>query len=1260
MAERIVQIKIDGDDGGYRATVERIIEKNNQLNRSAIQGAQQTMAAWSRMQSVLSGVGTQLAGLVSVGAFIVFARQAIEAAGRIQDLADQTGLTARTLSGLKTPLEQSGVTLDDFANGVVRLQKSLVDSRGEQTAFALKMRDLLKVSSDPEQFLQKFAQKLADIKNPAERTAFALEAASRGGAKLGPVFLQIADQGLDKFRNSASAMANETVARLDELGDAFVGFKNQVLASFGTGIGALGDFSGAVRQFGSLVGSTIAFILAHKDAILLLGAGVAALTGHWLAAAAALAAYIGLANNYRGDLGALNALNEKQLALEQQLLTVEEARRKGQRSGLASDEVYNRMLADQNNLTKEKQTLIDKLRADNDKPAATQTTALGLGDKEKEQLLKNAQALANLRKEIDQVNLSILQESANLRDTDSASDEYRQKLIAAQVAVVELDKAEKIAAAEKDNTIGAVRGAINELARQKINLIDVKEQAFQYAKSIEQITNANKFLADSESAENAQKEQNRQEIETEFNLRQQLLSVQLETLRAKGLESQAAQLELTELIRLNEERKKALDQAAQEGKIFRQPGENSLADAQINLAKTKLEQLGVASVNVGHAIADTLNDIFTAAIQGTLKFSDIGKSLLAGVARTAGDFFTQVLNKKLGFENIILSNMNGLPGQMNSAFTSGVNALPGGQIGQGGGVVGPGGGGQPNIFGGNGLFSGLPIGNLLGNIFSNGGTTGFGSAPAGVAGPALSNGGFFSNPLGAFQAGGGSLFSGGAAVGGGLLASLLNTGWQGQVGSLLGNVVGSLAASTTIGTAITTSIAGALSGVVGGTIAGLLAGMVIPGIGAIIGVLISLLFKHVPNPTVFVKTVLGFFYDQTLQAFSFFEAATITKALEIKGSKAKQVLEEHQQILNDLGDKFTDLLNIFPTNVHDVIAAQLDNANRVLGDIFGSKKYTDLGKRNIRKELDDLKEKEGPLGFFVALRGAIGAGIGQTLNLAGLPGLTDLINQQLPAPPNPTPRDFPFRGGAGGLLPPEGAEEFGKFIDALKQFAGFTSTLANISPRGITPFLTDADKAQLQAEIAQVLLTPGDKFAGAVDQMLERVKPLADFLQTSVTEASNLFGKGLMAAFDAATDSDASRAFLDTLHEGVREKILSGITESFIASAQFTDLLAPIQQTIRDFTQQALATGQTPDIDAFRRALLPAIEDISTRGETLDPLVQALRDLIGSLGLLTDQQQANSAPHVEINIENYGNDMTPQELARMIGDMLNGSTAPPS
>src|SRR5207245_9458517 len=99
-----------------------------------------------------------------------------------------------------------------------------------------------------------------------------------------------------------------------------------------------------------------------------------------------------------------------------------------------------------------------------------------------------------------------------------------------------------------------------------------------------------------------------------------------------------------------------------------------------DLAEVRMQQLGVASVNIGQAISSTVNDIFTAAIQGTLKYSDIGKSVLAGVARTAGDFLTQILNKKLGFEKIVLENLNGLPGQANSAVAAGVAQLPGGGI----------------------------------------------------------------------------------------------------------------------------------------------------------------------------------------------------------------------------------------------------------------------------------------------------------------------------------------------------------------------------------------------------------------------------------------------------------------------------------------------------------------------------------------------------------------------------------------------------
>src|SRR6185295_16894563 len=90
---------------------------------------------------------------------------------------------------------------------------------------------------------------------------------------------------------------------------------------------------------------------------------------------------------------------------------------------------------------------------------------------------------------------------------------------------------------------------------------------------------------------------------------------------------------------------------------------------------------------------------------------------LAGVARTAGDFFTQILNKKLGFENIIIDNVHGLPGQIFSAFGAGAAGLPGGQ--SGGGLFGM-------------------IGGFLSNILGD-----FGR-PAGVSGPLLENGNFLS------------------------------------------------------------------------------------------------------------------------------------------------------------------------------------------------------------------------------------------------------------------------------------------------------------------------------------------------------------------------------------------------------------------------------------------------------------------------------------------------------------------------------------
>jgi hypothetical protein len=128
---------------------------------------------------------------------------------------------------------------------------------------------------------------------------------------------------------------------------------------------------------------------------------------------------------------------------------------------------------------------------------------------------------------------------------------------------------------------------------------------------------------------------------------------------------------------------------------------------------------------------------------------------------------------------------------------------------------------------------------------------------------------------------------------------------------------------------------------------------------------------------------------------------------------------------------------------------------------------------------------------------------------------------------------------------------------------------------------------------------------------------------------------------------------------GVKEIIFKGITEAFLASAQFNDLLAPIQQVIRDFTQQAIASGETPDLGAFRSALLPKIEDVSTRANLLAPLIAEIQklglDVTGSITKLFGGGQATRAATININIAEFtGSDQDVNDLARKLDDMLRG------
>jgi hypothetical protein len=115
-----------------------------------------------------------------------------------------------------------------------------------------------------------------------------------------------------------------------------------------------------------------------------------------------------------------------------------------------------------------------------------------------------------------------------------------------------------------------------------------------------------------------------------------------------------------------------------------------------------------------------------------------------------------------------------------------------------------------------------------------------------------------------------------------------------------------------------------------------------------------------------------------------------------------------------------------------------------------------------------------------------------------------------------------------------------------------------------------------------------------------------------------------------------------------------------VASAQFNDLLAPIQQVIRDFTQRAIASGERPDLSNFRDAILPLIEALSARRDLLQPILESLNIIAKDLNKSFDRFGGRGSGNITINIENYTNEDDPTVLARRIGDLLNGRTAPPA
>ncbi len=173
------------------------------LGRAA-QMAERQMAQIDRAVAMVKS-GLQTLGLaVSVGFAVDQIKgqieRAIQLAGDLDDLAEKTGGTVETLSGLASVARLSGTDLDSLGVSLQRLSRAVVDAQngGKQTAGAFKALGLsieqLRGLAPDEVFLR-LAEQLNQYRDGVEKTTIAQVLMGRSGANMLTVVKDLATAG---------------------------------------------------------------------------------------------------------------------------------------------------------------------------------------------------------------------------------------------------------------------------------------------------------------------------------------------------------------------------------------------------------------------------------------------------------------------------------------------------------------------------------------------------------------------------------------------------------------------------------------------------------------------------------------------------------------------------------------------------------------------------------------------------------------------------------------------------------------------------------------------------------------------------------------------------------------------------------------------------------------------------------------------------------------------------------------------------------
>lgn len=249
---KVVRIIVDSSAAvdGSRA-VTRALEQMEKAQEKAGSTLERMEAGLGRMGGYLKAqVVMQVTEMA--GRLVGMAKAALEAAGGLDELAEQLGVSNRALQALQFSAVQNGLKLEQLETGIMKFSQKMGEAANGSkdmidalTRIGVKNLDLQGQLRPTEDLLQDVAAAIMAIDDPAKRSAAAVDFFGKAGGRMLPMLADIAS-GTDlmaaKMERAGAYVFPETVKKLDELGDASERAGLRWRATFANGAASLLDF----------------------------------------------------------------------------------------------------------------------------------------------------------------------------------------------------------------------------------------------------------------------------------------------------------------------------------------------------------------------------------------------------------------------------------------------------------------------------------------------------------------------------------------------------------------------------------------------------------------------------------------------------------------------------------------------------------------------------------------------------------------------------------------------------------------------------------------------------------------------------------------------------------------------------------------------------------------------------------------------------------------------------------------------------------